>query len=64
MLRNSGDKERGVALLSEAREGWDAIKYESGVQWIYESGVQWIYELLAEGEMEENAESEEMENAE
>jgi tetratricopeptide (TPR) repeat protein len=34
MLMDSGESERGVKLLGEAREGWTAIKYESGVQWI------------------------------
>ena len=48
MLMDSGDSERGVKLLGEAREGWTAIKYESGVQW--------IDELLAEKEKGEGAE--------
>jgi hypothetical protein len=34
MLMESGDSERGMKLLWEAREGWASIKYESGVQWI------------------------------
>lgn len=48
MLMESGDSERGVKLLEEAREGWAAIKYESGVQW--------IDELLAEDGEDEDAE--------
>ncbi len=44
----SNDSERGVKLLGEAREGWAAIKYESGVQW--------IDELLAEKEKGKDAE--------
>lgn len=47
MLMESGDSERGVKLLEEAREGWAAIKYESGVQW--------VDELLAEDEEDEDA---------
>jgi hypothetical protein len=48
MLMQSGDSERGVKLLEEAREGWAAIKFESGVQW--------IDELLAEDEEGDDAE--------
>jgi hypothetical protein len=44
MLMDSGDSERGVKLLGDAREAWAAIKYENGVQW--------IEELLAEKEIE------------
>ena len=44
----SDDPERGVKLLEEAREGWTAIKYENGVQW--------IDELLAEKEKTEDDE--------
>ena len=32
MLMDSGESERGVKLLGEAREELTAIKYESGVQ--------------------------------
>jgi hypothetical protein len=32
MLMESGDSERAAKLLQETREGWAAIKYESGVQ--------------------------------
>jgi len=48
MLLNSGERERGVELLGEARAGWAAIKFENGVQW--------IDELLAEDEEGEDAE--------
>ena len=48
MLMDSGESERGVKLLGEARERWTAIKYESGVQW--------IDELLAEKEKSEDDE--------
>lgn len=48
ILMDSGDSERGMKLLGDAREGWTAI--------IYESGVQWIDELLAEKEKSEDDE--------
>jgi len=48
MLKKSGDKERAAKLLQEAREGWAAIKNESGVQL--------IDELLYEKEESEDAE--------
>lgn len=48
MLMNSGDSARGLNLLSEAREGCVAIKYEGGVQW--------IDNLLAEKEKSEGPE--------
>jgi hypothetical protein len=48
MLLDSGDSERGVKRLGDAREVWAAIKYENGVQW--------IEELLAEKEKTEDAE--------
>jgi len=48
MLMESGDTEPTAKLLQEAREGWAAIKYESGVQW--------IDELMAEKEESEDAE--------
>ena len=47
-LPTSSDSERGVKLLGDAREGWAAIKYENGVQW--------IDELLAEKEKSEDDE--------
>jgi phosphoribosyl-ATP pyrophosphohydrolase len=48
MLMDSGESERGVKLLEDAREVWDAIKYENGVQL--------IDELLAEKEKSKNDE--------
>ena len=44
----SGDSESGMKRLGEAREGWAAIKYENGVQW--------VDELLAEDEEVKDAE--------
>src|SRR5262245_33422558 len=48
MLMESGDTERAAKLLQEARGGWAAINYESGVQW--------IDEFLYEKEESEDAE--------
>lgn len=44
----SGETERGVKFLEEAREGWAAVNYEAGVQMIDDS--------LSESERDKDAE--------